>query len=574
MRNRCISHNFPDVRVESLNYQRSNAPKQGADIYRINLATRQVTRVTQQLWQPPSGAADGSTDHLTASALDKTYLGCDSFNLGPCPLPSGKVMFVSSRDGYLPNKGVTFPNLRLYIMDSAGKNVEPIGHLNIGSALHPTVLKDGRVRFSSYAAQGARDNRVWSLWAIWPDGRQWERLMSAFKVGAAFHFQTQLGDGRIGVIEYYNLNNSGFGTLLAFNSNQAQSLPPFGSPVDTDASNPLVRRGIWFFDPTHPAHLQPRYNQYRFSPPGLTALSSFTDGEDQASGYEPDGIWAGKVTHPAAAPNNDVLLVWSPGPVNHLDRPTHLPRVEGGIYVLKGGAPITDHRELVLVQNDPNFNEMQPKPLVPYSTIYGVAAPATLPYLPNDGSQHVELPAGRQFGLIGTASFYQRDTTPGGADPNGPYNGLDPFNTAQNDGNPNWFTQGADAGKYSNADIYAVRIVGLEGVAHRSYGPGATGGSPGFRSHAEVERLRMLGEIALRKPGVIDPDTSFLAKIPADTSFTFQTLDKEGLVLNMAQTWHMVRPGEVRANCGDCHAHHQVPTNFANTAAGQPGYTA
>ena len=267
MRNRCISHNFPDARVESLNYQRSNAPKQGADIYRINLATRQVTRVTQQLWQPPSGAADGSTDHLTASALDKTYLGCGIFNLGPCPLPSGKVMFVSSRDGYLPNKGVTFPNLRLYIMDSAGKNVEPIGHLNIGSALHPTVLKDGRVMFSSYAAQGARDNRVWSLWAIWPDGRQWERLMRAFKVGAAFHFQTQLGDGRIGVIEYYNLNHSGFGTLLAFNSNQAQSLPPFGSPVDTDASNPLVRRGIWFFDPTHPAHPPPRYNQYRFSPP-------------------------------------------------------------------------------------------------------------------------------------------------------------------------------------------------------------------------------------------------------------------------------------------------------------------
>ena len=150
--------------------------------------------------------------------------------------------------------------------------------------------------------------------------------------------------------------------------------------------------------------------------------------------------------------------------------------------MLKGGAPITDDRELVLVQNDPNFNEMQPKPLVPYSTIYGVAAPATLPYLPNDGSQHVELPAGRQFGLIGTASFCKRDTTPGGADPNGPYNGLDPFNTAQNDGKPNWFTQGADAGKYSNADIYAVRIVGLEGVAHRSFGPGATGGSPGFRS--------------------------------------------------------------------------------------------
>lgn len=568
---------FPDVRTAQLNYQRSFAPKRGADIYKINVATRQVVRLTQQKWEPPSGAANWSTDHLTASGPDKTYLGYGIFNLGACPLPNGKVMFVSSRDGYLPNKGMTFPNLRLYIMDQDGANVEPIGHLNIGSALHPTVLADGRVMFSSYESQGARDDRVWSLWAIWPDGQKWEPLMSPFKIGAAFHFQTQLTDSRIAVVEYYNLNNSGFGTLLAFNAKKAPGNAPFGSPIDTDSSNPLVRRGLWFFDPTHPAHLQPRFTQYRFSPPGLTALSAFTHGEDQASGYELDGSWAGKVTHPSGAPNNDVLLVWSPGPVNHLDRPTHLPRADGGIYLLKNGAAITDHRQLLLVKNDPRYNEMQPKALVPYSAIHGVAAPAALPYLPNDGTLHASLPAGTPFGLVGTSSFYKRDSAPGVANKNTPYNGLDVFNTAENDTNPNWFIQGADAGRYTDADIFAVRVVGMEGVAHRSYGPGATGGSPGFHSHAGAERLRILGEIPLRKPGVIDPDgnpdTSFLAKIPADTPFTFQTLDKDGLVLNMAQTWHMVRPGEVRTNCGGCHAHSRVPTNFAATAAGQPGYT-
>ena len=57
-----------------------------------------------------------------------------------------------------------------------------------------------------------------------------------------------------------------------------------------------------------------------------------------------------------------------------------------------------------------------------------------------------------------------------------------------------------------------------------------------------------------------NPDTSFLAKIPADVAFTFQTLDKHGMVLNMAQTWHQVRPGEVRNDCGGCHAHSQKPT--------------
>ena len=42
------------------------------------------------------------------------------------------------------------------------------------------------------------------------------------------------------------------------------------------------------------------------------------------------------------------------------------------------------------------------------------------------------------------------------------------------------------------------------------------------------------------------------------------------MVLNMAQTWHQVRPGEIRHDCGGCHAHSQKPTPFADTAAAGP----
>jgi hypothetical protein len=63
-----------------------------------------------------------------------------------------------------------------------------------------------------------------------------------------------------------------------------------------------------------------------------------------------------------------------------------------------------------------------------------------------------------------------------------------------------------------------------------------------------------------------------MAKIPADTPFSFQMLDKDGLLLTMAQTWHQVRPGEVRNNCGGCHAHSQQPLFIQNTVAGKPGY--
>lgn len=69
-----------------------------------------------------------------------------------------------------------------------------------------------------------------------------------------------------------------------------------------------------------------------------------------------------------------------------------------------------------------------------------------------------------------------------------------------------------------------------------------------------------------------DPDTSFLVKIPADTPFTFQTIDRNGLVLNMAQTWQQVRPGEVRTDCGGCHAHSQMPLRFEGTVASASSY--
>jgi hypothetical protein len=66
--------------------------------------------------------------------------------------------------------------------------------------------------FASFEGQGVRDERNWSLWAIWPDRRLWEPLMSSPSEANAFHFQAQLSDVRVAVTDYYNLNDNGFGT--------------------------------------------------------------------------------------------------------------------------------------------------------------------------------------------------------------------------------------------------------------------------------------------------------------------------------------------------------------------------
>jgi hypothetical protein len=45
-------------------------------------------------------------------------------------------------------------------MDEDGSNVTPIAPMTIGSALHPTILQDGRLMFSTFESQGLRDSLI------------------------------------------------------------------------------------------------------------------------------------------------------------------------------------------------------------------------------------------------------------------------------------------------------------------------------------------------------------------------------------------------------------------------------
>src|SRR4029078_8519303 len=107
----------------------------------------------------------------------------------------------------------------------------------------------------------------------------------------------------------------------------------------------------------------------------------------------------------------------------------------------------------------------------------------------------------------------------------------DPTGARGHDTSHNWTVQGADAGLYANDDIHAIRILALEPTSENRPKSGR-----GYYNHAR-ERMRILGKIPVRnfnddkQPTDPDgnPDTSFLAKIPADVAWTFQTLDKDGM---------------------------------------------
>ncbi len=572
--------------------QHGQPPLHGADIYKIHVKTRKVVRLTRQEFTPNTGAGDWSKD-CRANEKGRNRLNYGVLNMGPCPLPGGRLVFVSNRNAFRPPNHPS-PCLQLFVMDEDGGNVECIGHLNLGMALHPTVLADGRIMFSSLESQGLRNSILWGLWTIHPDGTNWGPMVSAFDTGGApnaFHFQTQLSDRSIVAEEYYNQNNSGFGAYLKLPPQAPEGYPAFGPAHTQDPRNPPLRFGRHY-------NGKGKYYRLPFSPHGVESLTRFAlNGEGPADPSvlgKKDAPAVGKFTHPSAAPDNHLLTVWSPGPANHQYR--YDPQIDGGLYLIKSGKPIDEPGQMLLIKNDPRYNEQWPRALVPYKRIYGIAEPRRLPELRNDGKLSPHLPEGTPFGLVGSSSLYKRESYPNGAvpkgsvtaawagkhDPTGGYLGLDPFNTSENGASLNWFNQGADAGKYTSDDIHAVRILVLEPTTDRNRGPKS---GRLFFNHA-MERLRILGEIPVRKfgePGASatggqprdpdgNPDTSFLARIPADTAFTFQTLDRNGMVLNMAQTWHQLRPGEVRNNCGGCHAHSQKPTRFEDTAAARKGY--
>jgi len=91
---------------------------------------------------------------------------CDMY---PCYLPSGKIIFASTRAQrivYCAPQAVT----TLYVMDADGKNLRRLSENPISETV-PTVLNDGRVIYTRWEYLDKGLGSVQNLWAMRPDGR-------------------------------------------------------------------------------------------------------------------------------------------------------------------------------------------------------------------------------------------------------------------------------------------------------------------------------------------------------------------------------------------------------------------
>lgn len=545
-------------------------------LFKMALNVPAQDRVEIQLTTVGNGFA---TDKLSGNGVADAVSDFGIRDLGPTPLPDGRLLFTSNRDAVVAfRQGVkgSVSNVsgamssQIHIMDdhdgsTPNKNLHLVGHSNLHQVQHPTMLKDGRVLFTNWDDAGLRvEYATATLYVDSPDGGHLEQFLEPHHTNKRVeHFATELTSGNVVVSNYYpKMASWGFGTLLR-------------APVDITGPTFIGALTTTFED-------EWRY----FTRKGTDELTTHSTGT-----HPGPADLSGRYSTPSAAPNDALLVSYSDGPVSHSPpcNCIETPRVDGGIYFISnaGTSNITDPTtQLVMLKNDPNYNEMWPRAVTPYQNIHGVSAPSlSVPmeeYAPTQRSRG--LVAGSPVGLTGTSSMQNRESAPLGKDRFNNNHGKDGGRDT------GWMVQGADAGLVTNNDLWGVRILVM--TPDRYHAPWASSvieknegllrdsrmnqHVKGYYSHMS-ENWKILGEFPVRDSnGLADPDgeedTSWLAKIPADTPHLIQSIDRFGMTLSSEQTWRHVRSGETSASCGGCHAHSKEGVPFTDKAADSASY--
>ncbi len=186
--------------------------------------------------------------------------------------------------------------------------------------------------------------------------------------------------------------------------------------------------------------------------------------------------------------------------------------VDYGIYVMD-----KDGNNLRLVYNDPNYNEIDPVPVLPREKIPG-GVPQVIPMDPNVAAG---LSSGATTGMFFDGNVYDRATTDGQTRPS-----------------PTFVNADGSAGQAKYLRVLEAIPIPRDGNKR-----GQSIGNTNF------EKQRVIGYASIR------PDGSFSIEVPANRSIHVQTLDQHGVMLVNQLSWIQVMPGEKRL-CTGCHDSH------------------
>jgi len=565
----------------------------------------------------------GNTDPEDDLVTCINFIGCRLIrDMAPVPLSNGKILFTSNRAGTIGFKtGTTHMDSsvqHMYTIDDHDgtmntpelSNMLQIEKSGMSMIQHPMQLKDGRIMFSTWQDFAHKFRYAMTeLFTMHPDGSNLQQFTEPHDHAKNVnHFITQLANEDIVVSWYYPSYDFGFGALVRYDV-----APHNGSFLPGNFPQQKVKNitSTWskrFLDRPNAD------NVWVITPHSENGDMPSRSGLDVPYGDDREG----KYSYPSWGKSGHMLVSYSPGYVNVFDAGCYVlcdaaavsnpPACSGqpdgtrfglsnpypngsrcealksGIYLFKNAetASVTDPEDanqLAVMIDDPSYNEIWPRALVPYSDVFGQSAPDVIPSVRKEaGSKHVA--KGEAAAMIGTSSMINRET----------YHDHRFKNNIQRElHGGEWAIFGTEVGLFNDEDVHAVRILAIPEIPFTS--PILTGTSNSglglyqedSRQNREPRRFaavhdeswEILGEFPLTHKSTIDGqgnnDTSWWAKIPSDTPTTIQALDANGMTLYSETVWRSLPPGEERTDCGGCHVHSTDTTqlDFETTQAGK-----
>ncbi|MCF6239213.1 MAG: hypothetical protein L3J79_10490, partial [Candidatus Marinimicrobia bacterium] len=162
-------------------------------IFQFDLQTMQETRVSPEAIMLSGRAHAGKGEEWSSNI--------PVMDTGPFFMHDGRVGFTSNREN-------GFYRFQLFAMDLNGKSLKLMGHRAMNQQLHPNILKDGRIAYTSHDVMLHKvANNNYSLFTINPDGSFPFILAGKHdSTMVSYHFTTQPSDGVIISTLYYNHN--------------------------------------------------------------------------------------------------------------------------------------------------------------------------------------------------------------------------------------------------------------------------------------------------------------------------------------------------------------------------------
>jgi hypothetical protein len=512
-----LDYSLP-VRAEAgANLSRILAVPLGAQMFEAEFATGQV----RALHYRKLGDYDTSPIYIPWDETD--------------PTDKDRIMFTSDRakelpssmlHGPMPQRSFNHTVLQLHIADQDGKNARRVGVHDRDGVLHPYVLSDGRVVFTTWSLSqmgSFRKNNGSPRKGASPENEAW--LASVNSKGGFFvaeygrhgkhrdqtggtinsvglHFLTETSDRSwICTDDYYRGNNKGAGLTTCYER----------EPVGVEGP---------YLGVSPKAVFMPRFMKLAL------AFGSNTDVPSDVGGTrDPMGI-----------PGNQLMVAWLRG--NSCFRSDVAvyrdgSSCDGGIYHTTS-IP-AQPAQMQKIVDDPNYHEFMARMAEPYQLIYGIEKPAF-------AGHQAKSPNGKCY--LGSSSMDSEVEPLLGYSFNG--GGLSSFDCA---------VQGCKARQIDMSQVKAIRFWEVLPHDEKFIHAGSTyskTGQPNFLKSLAGNRLRLLGDAPLK------PDGSFIAEIPCDTTYVMAGVTQDGEAVLRDQVPQSLRPGEVRT-CTGCHLHSGRP---------------